>query len=169
MSTARDRIMHFPFLEEGDQGRLRADSQKILAEIETKHDQHHHVFIGPQRVHRCSKTPTLSFLRLSSSIIMVAKPKSTSVPADADAAPRRSARIKEQPKAEAEPVPKKAPAKPRSKKPKTDEEEKGDETAAPPKSRGKKRKAEDAEDGEPPAKKVHVNQRPFDILTYVVS
>ena len=93
---------------------------------------------------------------------MVAKPKSTSAPADADMAPRRSARIKEQPKAEAEPAPKKAPAKPRSKKPKTDEEERpgGDETAAPPKSRGKKRKAEDAEDGEPPAKKVRVNQHP---------
>ena len=103
---------------------------------------------------------------------MVAKPKSTSAPADADVAPRRSARIKEQPKAEPEPAPKKAPAKPRSKKSKTDEKEEkhgGDETAAPPKSRGKKRRAEDVEEGEPPAKKVRVNQHPFDILAYVVS
>lgn len=89
---------------------------------------------------------------------MVAKPKSSSAPADADAAPRRSARIKDQPKFEPEPAPKKAPAKPRSKRPKADKEEEpaGDETSAPPKSRGKKRKAEDAEDGEPPAKKVRV-------------
>ena len=90
---------------------------------------------------------------------MVAKPTSTSAPADADVAPRRSARIKEQPKAELEPVPKKAPAKPRSKKSKTDEKEEmpaGGETAAPPKSRGKKRRAEDAEEVEPPAKRVRV-------------
>jgi hypothetical protein len=98
---------------------------------------------------------------------MVAKPKSASTPADADMAPRRSARIKDQPKPEPEPAPKKAPAKPRSKKPKADEKEEnsaGDETAAPPKSRGKKRKAEDAEEDEPPAKKVRVRQHPFDIL-----
>lgn len=99
---------------------------------------------------------------------MVAKPKSTSAPADADAAPRRSARIKEQPRVEPEPAPKKAPVKPRSKKPKADEKEEkpgGDEIAAPPKSRGKKRKAEDAEEDEPPAKKVMpANQHPFDIL-----
>ena len=97
---------------------------------------------------------------------MVAKPKSTSAPADTDMAPRRSARIKEQPKAEPEPAPKKAPVKPRSKKPKADEKEEkpaSDEAAAPPKSRGKKRKAEDAEEDEPPAKKVRVNRHPFDI------
>jgi len=98
---------------------------------------------------------------------MVAKPKSTSAPADADVAPRRSARIKDQPKAEPEPAPKKAPAKPRSKKAQVDEKEEksaGDETTAPPKSRGKKRKAEDAEEGEPPAKKVRVHRHPFNIF-----
>lgn len=98
---------------------------------------------------------------------MVAKPKSTSTPADVDAAPRRSARIKEQPKAEPEPAPKKASTKPRSKKAKADDKEEnsaGDEAAAPPKSRGKKRKAEDTEEGEPPAKKVCVDRRPFGVL-----
>lgn len=98
---------------------------------------------------------------------MVAKPKSTSAPVDADIAPRRSARIKEQPKAEPEPAPKKPSVKPRSKKPKVDEKEEnsaGDETAAPPKSRGKKRKAEEAEEGEPPAKKVRTSRQPFIIL-----
>lgn len=58
------------------------------------------------------------------------------------AAPRRSSRIKDQPKAE--PAPKKAPAKPRAKK--------ADKEAAPkedkPKSaKGTKRKAEDAAEG----------------------
>ena len=98
---------------------------------------------------------------------MVAKPKSTSAPADTDAAPRRSARIKEQPKVEPEPAPKKAPTKPRSKKAKTDEKEEkpaGNDNAGPPKSRGKKRKAEDAEEGEPPAKKVRGVHITFDIL-----
>ncbi len=70
--------------------------------------------------------------------------------------PRRSARIKDLPKAE--PAPKKAPAKPRAKKaPAAEDEEK------PKPTKGKKRTAseKEAEDGdpeangdEPPAKKV---------------
>lgn len=129
-------------------------------------DQHCHVAQYTTRS-QLQQTPTLSLLQLPSSVIMVAKPKSTSIPADTDAAPRRSARIKEQPKVEPEPAPKKAPAKPRSKKAKADEKEEkpaGDDAAGPPKSRGKKRRAEDTEEGEPPAKKVRGAHNPFDIL-----
>jgi len=162
-AVGRDYIGFFPFPVEGDQGGLgeisggdRNQTRSTLSRA-----------LGPQRVHSCSKTPILSFLRLSLSITMVAKPKSTSAPADPDVAPRRSARIKEQPKVEPEPAPKKAPTKPRSKKSKADEKEEksaGEESAAPPKSRGKKRKAADAEEDEPPAKKVRIDRHPFDIL-----
>jgi hypothetical protein len=71
--------------------------------------------------------------------------------------PRRSSRIKDQPKPE--PVVKKAPAKPRAKK--VDKEDKADKDEKP-KSRGRKRKdapgepngAEEDGDKPPPAKKV---------------
>lgn len=78
--------------------------------------------------------------------------------------PRRSSRIKDQGKPE--PLPKKAPAKPRSRKPKTVEEGDGAEKEKPKSAaRGKKRTATEkdeehapspvnGEDAPPPAKKV---------------
>ncbi len=89
-------------------------------------------------------------------------------PATADAGePRRSSRIKDQ--AKPEPPPKRAPAKPRSRKPKTVEEEGDAGEKEKPKStaRGKKRTAAEkdaehtpppvnGEDAPPPAKKVRV-------------
>lgn len=113
-------------------------------------------------------------------------PRKAAQPAtDGSSEPRRSARIKEQPKAE--PAPKKAPAKPRGRKPKTpaaaegeDKEKKEkpaeDTPAEKPKStKGKKRTAAEkdaeeavaapngaaADEGEkpPPAKKVWTRTR----------
>ena len=80
------------------------------------------------------------------------------------AEPRRSSRIKDQ--AKPEPPPKKAPAKPRSKKPKaTEEGDAGDKEKPKPASRGRKRSsaekeaeypepAVNGEDAPPPTKKV---------------
>ena len=75
------------------------------------------------------------------------------------AEPRRSSRIKDQPKPE--PAPKKAPAKPKSTKKAKEAEGSGEEAAAekPKSTKGKKRPAEDdgEANGEPPAKKVRSN------------
>jgi hypothetical protein len=88
-------------------------------------------------------------------------PRKAAAPVSTDAEPRRSARIKDIPKADApEPAPKKASSKPRSKKEKAD----GEDAEAVPKSRGRKRKAPEKEtedeqpapeatEQEPPAKK----------------
>lgn len=87
-------------------------------------------------------------------------PRKAAAPVSTDGAePRRSARIKDIPKEDAVVAPKKAPAKPRSKKEKAE----GDDVEPAPKSRGRKRKApeKDTEDEapattdaeEPPAKK----------------
>ena len=85
-------------------------------------------------------------------------PRKAAPSTETAAEPRRSARIKDQPKPE--PAPKKAPAKPRSKKVKEPAAE-GEEK--PKSTKGRKRTAteKDAEDGapavngeEPPAKKV---------------
>ena len=99
-------------------------------------------------------------------------PRKAAATTDSAGEPRRSARIKDQPKPE--PAPKKAPAKPRSKKPKADVAEDAADKAPkedkPKSARGKKRtadeaKAEDAvlengapadEDAPPPAKRVRV-------------
>lgn len=101
-------------------------------------------------------TPILSpHLALPSSSAM---PRKAAVPAGEagdSAAPRRSTRIKEQPKAE--PAPKKAPAKPRAKKAAKEE---GDKDEKPKSAKATKRKAPEepngAEEGEgePAAKKV---------------
>lgn len=114
-------------------------------------------------------------------------PRKAAAPAaDASAEPRRSARIKEQPKSE--PVPKKTPTKPRGRKPKAAAAAEGEEKEKPveaapaekPKStKGKKRTAaeKDAEEeaaapngkatdeGEkpPPSKKVR-GQWPFHMI-----
>lgn len=86
-------------------------------------------------------------------------PRKAAATTETNAEPRRSSRIKEQPKPE--PAPKKAPAKPRTKKVKEPAAE-GEEK--PKSTKGRKRTAaeKDAEDGaavngdEPPAKKVRV-------------
>lgn len=81
-----------------------------------------------------------------------AMPRKVAAPVGEDSsAPRRSTRIKEQPRKQ-DPVPKKAPSKPRAKKEAADKEEK------PKSARGNKRKAEDepngmGEDAEEPATK----------------
>ena len=88
-------------------------------------------------------------------------PRKAATAGDAAVEPRRSSRIKDQPKPDP-PAPKKAPAKPRTKKVKEPAAE-GEEK--PKSTKGRKRTAaeKDAEDGEaavngdePPAKKVRV-------------
>jgi hypothetical protein len=93
--------------------------------------------------------------------------KAAAASTEATAEPRRSSRIKDQPKAE--PVTKKAPAKPRAKKAKAAEAEaapeadadRAEEPAAekPKSSRGQKRKA-DGEDAEQAAAEVNGTDAP---------
>ncbi|CDO70102.1 hypothetical protein BN946_scf184806.g29 [Trametes cinnabarina] len=115
------------------------------------------VQLQPRPVAPCPPTPTIPSLSAPCSRTSSEMPRKAAQPAE-PVEPRRSSRIKEQPKPE--PAPKKAPAKPRSKKTKEPAAE-GEEK--PKSNKGRKRTAaeKDEEDGapaangeEPPAKKV---------------
>jgi len=113
-------------------------------------------------VRRVSFLPPISFPLFFPPNIMPRKAATAAGESGEAAAPRRSSRIKEQPK-EA-PAPKKAPAKPRAKKA---DKEGADKEEKPKAARGTKRKAAEEpngapEDGEAPAaKKVRFSSPPL--------